>query len=75
LLDEEAGGVELCGRVFAGLRVVVAASPRRSEEGVRKPVVSRKKRSSEVLTVSMETLRLSGTSSFFEVQTFFGLRV
>src|ERR1700761_5227907 len=56
------------GRVLAGLRVPVEASPSEREDGVRKPVRPRKNWSSEVLVVSMETARLSGISSFLRAQ-------
>lgn len=63
------------GRVFADFRPVEAASPRRSEEGVRKPVVWTKNLSSEELAEAISTLRLSGMSSFLRVQVLFASRV
>ena len=52
----------------ASLSELVAASPSSSEDGVRKLVTLRKKRSSELLVVTMEMAWLSGTSSLWSDQ-------
>ena len=59
----------------ASLSELVAASPSRSEDGVRKLVTLRKKRSSELLVETMEMAWLSGTSSLWSDQAPSALRV